>query len=264
MAKTLTKKAAVEPGGNMSLGGHMKELRNRLLVCALVFVVGTVYFIGIADQLVDMLTNMGMQYGYNYITTAPQEKLLQYFRVAIIAAVILTVPVAVYEIWSFAKPGLKKREYVFFGGTLIMGMVMFCVGVFFAYKVTLPFMLNFLITLEGADYITAAITIESYISFVLLIFIIFGCIFEIPLVTVILAKMGIASPELMTKGRGIAIVLCFFIAAVITPPDIVSQTMVAVPMVLLYQISIWLAKVFYKPRDDEEEEDEDEDAEDDD
>jgi sec-independent protein translocase protein TatC len=96
-------------------------------------------------------------------------------------------------------------------------------------------------------------------------FIIFGCVFEMPLVTVILARMGIANPTVMKKGRGVAIVICFLIAAVITPPDIVSQVMVALPMILLYFISIFLSGVFYKqPTDDDDEDDEDEDEEEDD
>ncbi len=254
MAKTLTKKTAVARDGSMSLGGHVKELRNRLAICALLFVVGTVFFLAHAAELVTLLADMGRVYGYQFVVISPQEKLLQYFRLALMAAVVITVPMILYQVWAFAKPGLKKSENFFFGMTLLMGLGLFCVGVFFAYKVSLPFMLNFLITLEGTDFITAQISIESYLSFVLMIFTIFGCIFEIPLVTVILAKLGIASPDLMTKGRGIAIV--FFVAAVITPPDIVSQTMVALPMVLLYQISIWLAKIFYKPRLDEDDEDE--------
>ena len=262
MAKTLTKKAAVERDGSMSLGGHMKELRNRLAVCAAVFAIGTVYFLANAAKLVTLLADMGRAYGYEFVVISPQEKLLQYFRLAIMAAIVLTIPVILYQIWAFAKPGLKKNENLFFGMTLLLGLGLFCVGVFFAYKVTLPFMLNFLITLEGTDFIKAQISIASYLSFVLMIFTIFGCIFEIPLVTIILAKLGIASPTLMKKGRGIAIVICFFVAAVITPPDIVSQTLVAIPMVLLYQISIWLAKIFYKPHLDDDDEDDEETDED--
>jgi sec-independent protein translocase protein TatC len=90
-------------------------------------------------------------------------------------------------------------------------------------------------------------------------FIIFGCVFEMPLVTIILAKMGIANPEIMKKGRGVAIVLIFLVAAIITPPDIVSQCFVAVPMCLLYFVSIFLSGIFYKPRTDDDEDDEEED-----
>lgn len=252
-------------GGNMTLTGHLKELRNRLMWCALVFVVGTVYFLTISDKLIDLLTAMAINNnGYTFVFLAPQEKLMQYFRVSLLAAVIITIPVALYHIYAFAKPGLKKAESFFFGLVLVFGLCLFCTGVLFAYHVTLPFMLNFLVTLQGTEYITASISIENYVNLCLTIFVIFGCVFEMPLVTVILARMGIANPEVMKKGRGVAIVLCFFVAAVITPPDIVSQVMVAMPMILLYFISIFLSKVFYKPHvDDDDDEDEEEDEDED-
>ena len=146
---------------------------------------------------------------------------------------------------------------------MLLGLILFCVGVLFAYKLMMPFMLRFLSTgIEGAEYIQTTTSIESYVSLCLTMFIIFGCVFEMPLVTIILAKMGIANPEIMKKGRGVAIVLIFLIAAIITPPDIVSQCFVAVPMCLLYFVSIFLSGIFYKPKTDEDdEEEEDSDAE---
>ena len=147
---------------------------------------------------------------------------------------------------------------------MLLGLVLFCVGVLFAYKLMMPFMLRFLSTgIEGAEYIQTTTSIESYVNLCLTMFIIFGCVFEMPLITIILSKMGIINPQLLKQVRGIAIVIIFFIAAVVTPPDIVSQCMVAGPMVLLYFISIFLSGIFYKPHtdDDEDEEDEDEDEE---
>ena len=254
------KKAEVmSDDGSMTLTGHLKELWNRLIICAAVFVVGVIGFLAISDKLIDLLTAMAMNANYTFVFLAPQEKLMQYFRVSLIAAVIVTIPVALYQVYAFAKPGLKRSESFFFRLVLLFGLALFCVGVLFAYKVTLPFMLNFLVTLEGTDYITASISIESYINLCLTMFIIFGCVFEMPLVTIILAKMGIANPQLMKKGRGIAIVLIFFVAAVVTPPDIVSQCMVAIPMVLLYFVSTFLSGIFYKPRTEEGEEEDEED-----
>ena len=143
---------------------------------------------------------------------------------------------------------------------MLLGLILFCVGVLFAYKLMMPFMLRFLSTgIEGADYIQTTTSIESYVNLCLTMFIIFGCVFEMPLVTIILAKMGIANPQLLKKGRGIAIVLIFFVAAVVTPPDIVSQCMVALPMVLLYFVSIFLSGIFYKPRSEENDEEDEED-----
>ena len=242
------KKAEVmSEDGSMTLTGHLKELRNRLIICAVVFVVGVIGFLAVSDKLIDLLTAMARNANYTFVFLAPQEKLMQYFRVSLIAAVVITVPVALYQIYAFAKPGLKRSESFFFKLVLLLGLMLFCIGILFAYKVTLPFMLNFLVTLEGTDYITASISIESYINLCLTMFIIFGCVFEMPLVTIILAKMGIANPEIMKKGRGVAIVLIFLVAAIITPPDIVSQCFVAVPMCLLYFVSIFLSGIFYKP-----------------
>ena len=247
------KKAEVmSDDGSMTLTGHLKELRNRLIICAAVFVVGVIGFLAISDKLIDLLTAMAMNANYTFVFLAPQEKLMQYFRVSLIAAVIVTIPVALYQVYAFAKPGLKRSESFFFRLVLLFGLALFCVGVLFAYKVTL---------LEGTDYITASISIESYINLCLTMFIIFGCVFEMPLVTIILAKMGIANPEIMKKGRGVAIVLIFLVAAIITPPDIVSQCFVAVPMCLLYFISIFLSGIFYKPKTDDDDEDEDDEEE---
>ena len=257
------KKAEVmSDDGSMTLTGHLKELRNRLIICAAVFVVGVIGFLAISDKLIDLLTAMAMNANYTFVFLAPQEKLMQYFRVSILAGVVVTVPVAFYNIYAFAKPGLKKSESTFFKLVMLLGLILFCVGVLFAYKLMMPFMLRFLSTgIEGAEYIQTTTSIESYVSLCLTMFIIFGCVFEMPLVTIILAKMGIANPEIMKKGRGVAIVLIFLVAAIITPPDIVSQCFVAVPMCLLYFISIFLSGIFYKPKTDDDDEDEDDEEE---
>ena len=254
------KKAEVmEDDGSMTLTGHLKELRNRLIICAVVFVVSVVITLMYADRLIDLLTAMGQGY-YTFVSIAPQEKLMQYFRVSLLAAFVITVPVALYQIYAFAKPGLKKSETFFLKLVILLGLALFVVGVMFAYKLMMPFMLRFLSTgIEGAEYIQTTTSIESYVNLCLTMFIIFGCVFEMPLVTIILSKMGIANPELLKKGRGVAIVLIFFIAAVVTPPDIVSQCMVAGPMVLLYFISIFLSGIFYKPKEDDDDEEDDED-----
>ena len=256
--KRKKKKAEVmAEDGSMTLTGHLKELRNRLIICAVVFVVGVVVSLAYADRLIDLLTAMGRDY-YEFVSIAPQEKLMQYFRVSLLAAFVITVPVALYQIYAFAKPGLKKSETFFLKLVILLGLALFCVGVLFAYKLMMPFMLRFLSTgIEGADYIQTTTSIESYVNLCLTMFMIFGCVFEMPLVTIILSKMGIIYPDLLKKARGVAIVCIFFIAAVVTPPDIVSQCMVALPMVLLYFISIFLSGVFYKPKSDDEAEDDD-------
>ena len=265
--KRKKKKAEVmADDGSMTLTGHLKELRNRLIVCAVVFVVATLVFIANAAPLVDLLTSIAENgeggYFFTFVSVAPQERLMQYFRLAIVASVVITLPVALYNIYAFAKPGLKKSESFFFKLVLLVGLAMFCVGVVFAYKLMLPFMMRFLsVGIGGTEYIEATTSIESYVSLCLTMFVIFGCVFEMPLVTIVLSKMGILSPALLKKARGVAIVLIFFVAAVVTPPDVVSQCMVAAPMILLYFVSTFLSGIFYKPKSDEDEEDEEDESE---
>ena len=159
------KKAEVmEDDGSMTLTGHLKELRNRLIICAVVFVVSVVITLMYADRLIDILTAMGQGY-YTFVSIAPQEKLMQYFRVSLLAAFVITVPVALYQIYAFAKPGLKKSETFFLKLVILLGLALFVVGVMFAYKLMMPFMLRFLSTgIEGADYIQTTTSIESYVS----------------------------------------------------------------------------------------------------
>lgn len=268
---TKTKKNAVPADGSMTLMAHLKEFRNRLIFCAIVFVITCLFSLSFAGELVTALTELGQRFNYTFITLSPQEKLIQYFKISLLASFVVTIPFAMYHIWAFAKPGLKKKENFFFGSVMIFGVVLFCVGVAFAYFVTLPFMLNFLITLEGTDFIITQTSLESYLNFIIMIFTIFGCVFEMPLITVILSKMGIANPTIMRKGRSLALILMFLIAALITPPDIVSQMMVGFPMIFLYEISILLSQLTYRKKtsDDEDDgfglfEDDEEDEEEDD
>lgn len=268
MATNVTPKKKSEPvpeDGSMTLTGHLTELRNRFFVCLVVFVVAICAFLVISSDIVNLLTEQGRNAGFEFITVAMSEKLIQYFSISIKAGIVVVVPVAMYEVYAFAKPGLKKTERFFFGLTMFGGLCLFVIGVLFAYFIAYPNMVNFFVGIEGTDYIINQVTLENYINFTLLVYIIFGCVFEIPLVAIILSKMGIVSPDLMKKGRGIAIVIIFVIAAIITPPDVVSQCMVALPMVVLYEFSILLSRIFYKPRlEGDDDDDEDEDDEDDD
>ena len=271
MATAVKKKHAAGDGkgGKMALSGHLKELRNRLFVVVGVFIVVTAVALARAEIFVNLLLDMGTRSNaiYKFITISPSEMLLQYFRVSLIAGAVVAIPLALFEAWAFANPGLKRSESLFFGLSLLFGLGLFVFGVFFAYEITLPFMLNFLITVgEGTVAYTATISVAEYINFVILVFIIFGCIFEMPLLSVILTKIGILTPTLMRKGRGISVAVIFIIAAIITPPDVFSQVLVAVPMCLLYEFSIGMSCIFYRPKKetDEDAEDDDDDENDDD
>lgn len=246
--KEKKKKVEVDEDGEevMSLNEHLRELRNRIIVCVVFLLVGFLLCFNKAADIVNLLTDMGLSQGYEFVFLTPQELLVQYMKVGLIGAIVIVSPVLMYEIWAFIKPGLKKGENFFFFVAMVAGLICFVVGVAFAHFISMPFMLGFLNSLQGTDYIQASISIENYLTFVLTVYIVFGAVFEMPVVSVILTQFGLLKPKWLIKGRAVAIVGIFFVAAIITPPDVVSQVMVAIPMIFLYQISISLCKFFWK------------------
>lgn len=230
----------------MSLNDHLRELRNRILACLAVLVIGFLVSFYNAERIVDELSAMGLANGYIFVYLSPQELLMQYMRIGLVGGLIISIPVIVYEVYAFIAPGLEKYEKPFLILSLIFGQICFVLGVIFAHKISMPFMLGFLFKINGTSYISSSISIESYLSFILTVYIIFGIVFEMPVVSAILTKFGLLKSKWLVKGRSISIVLCFILAALITPPDVVSQIMVAIPMMLLYQISIVICKIIEK------------------
>ena len=238
--------------GTMPLSGHLRELRNRIIICVICLLVFFMLGLSAAPRLVEYLTGIGKQYGYEFVYIAPQELLLQYFSIAMIAGVVMSAPVILYHVWGFIQPGLKKNENALFGGALAAGLVFFAIGVAFAYFIMLPFMLRFLIGLSRGSNVDASVSIANYIGFLMTIFLIMGIVFELPVVCVTLTSLGLLKVEWMVKFRKFVIIIIFFVAAVITPPDVVSQCMVAIPMLGLYQLSIIICSVISKRKKEKE------------
>jgi len=246
--KKKAEKAQANPEGSMSLSGHLRELRNRILICVILLLAVFTLCLSFAPRIVTMLTDMGKQFNYVYVYIAPQELFLVYMNVALVGAVVVCFPVLAYQIYAFCSPGLSAKERSYISGALIAGAVCFLLGVAFAYFISLPFMLRFLIQFTGEVDVSASISIQSYVSFLLTVFVIFGLVFELPVVSVLLTGLGIVRAEWLVKGRKIMIVVIFVLAAIITPPDIVSQIMVAVPMLGLYELSIVLSRAVGKTK----------------
>ena len=247
------RKAEANPDGSMSLSGHLRELRNRVLICVLVLLAGFGVCLSFAPQLVTGLTDLGQAYDYVFVYIAPQELLLVYLNVALLAGVIVAFPVIAYHAYAFCSPGLSKRERFFVLAALIAGTFCFCLGVAFARFISLPFMLRFLIQFTFQVDVSASISIDQYVNFLLTVFVIFGLVFELPVISVLLTGLGLIKAEWLRKGRKVMIVLIFVMAAIITPPDVVSQIMVAVPMLALYEVSIALSRLVGRRRKEREE-----------
>ncbi len=255
--------AAAEEDGTMTLTGHLKELKNRIIVCLVVALVGFLVMFSQASTIVDNLTAMGAESNYTFVYLAPPELFMQFFKIGGVGAIVVALPVILYEIYAFSSPGLTRGEKFTFLFAMIGGLVFFILGIIFAYKISLPFMLNFFVTVNTTAAVTASISIAEYLSFILTIFLIFGCVFELPIVTVILTQLGIINPQIMIKVRPFAIVIMFVLGALITPPDVVSQCLVAVPMIILYEFSILLCRIFSKRKKENEENEDNNDDEDD-
>ena len=234
--------------GRMPLTGHLRELRRRVLVCVVLLVLVFMLCLSAAPRIVTLLTDMGERYSYVYVYIAPQELLLVYMNVALVGALVLCFPLLAYEVYAFCSPGLTGRERRYTLGALGAGALCFLAGVAFAYFISLPFMLRFLIQFTTQVNVSASISIEQYISFLLTVFVIFGLVFELPVVSVLLTALGLVRAEWLMKGRRVMIVVIFLLAAIITPPDVVSQIMVAVPMLALYELSIFLSRLVGKRR----------------
>ena len=253
--KKRKKTDAANSDGTMSLYGHLKELRNRIAVVVVLLLVAFTACLSFAPRFITFLTDMGKAYDYVFVYIAPQELLLVYLNTALVGALVVCFPVVAYEVYAFCSPGLTKRERTFFIGSLLAGTVFFVVGVLFARFISLPFVLRFLIQFTGEVDVAASISIQQYIGFLLTIFVVFGLVFELPVVSVLLTGLGLIRADWLRKGRKIMIVVIFILAAIITPPDVVSQVMVALPMSLLYELSIGLSSLVGRRRTEAREED---------
>lgn len=234
--------------GSMPLTGHLKELRNRILVCVIFLLAAFALCLSFSPRLITFLTGLGEAYDYVFVYIAPQELLLVYLNTALVGALVICFPVFAFETYAFCSPGLTARERFFVVSSLLAGTAFFVLGIAFARYISLPFVLRFLIQFTGEVDVSASISIQQYIGFLLTVFVVFGLVFELPVISVLLTGLGLIRAEWLVKARKVMIVLIFLLAAIITPPDVVSQIMVAVPMIALYELSIFLSRLVGRRR----------------
>jgi sec-independent protein translocase protein TatC len=233
-----------------SLISHLVELRERLLraviAIAILFVPCAIFqdrlFTLVATPLLEK-----MPQGTSMIATSPVAPVMVPLKLAFMTAVFLAMPYVLYQVWAFVAPGLYKNEKRFAIPLVFSSIVLFYAGIAFAYFVVFPLMFAFLTTTapQGVQMMT---DMGNYLDFILLLFFAFGVAFEIPVATVLLAATGMVRVETMTKNRGYVILGIFVIAAFLTPPDAISQSFMAVPMYLLYEIGIILSRILLKER----------------
>lgn len=229
---------------------HLMELRDRLLkiVLAIGIAAGVLAFFPGPSALYDLMAAPLVAHlpkGATLIATSVISPFLVPLKIMMMAAFLMALPVVLWQVWSFVAPGLYMHEKKLVLPLVISSTVLFFVGVLFCYYFVFGQVFKFIQSFAPKS-ITAAPDIEAYLSFVLSMFLAFGMAFEVPIVVVVLARIGIVTIQQLKDFRGYFVVLAFIIAAIVTPPDVVSQLALAIPMCLLYEVGIWAAQVFIK------------------
>jgi len=229
---------------------HLIELRDRLVRAMLAIAVAAAalaIYPG-PGELYDLLAAPLVAHlpkGATLIATSVISPFMVPLKIMLMAAFLIALPVVLYQLWAFVAPGLYTHEKKLILPLVVSSTVLFFVGVAFCYFFVFGQVFKFIQGFAPKS-ITAAPDIEAYLSFVLTMFLAFGLAFEVPVVVVVLARMGIVSVQKLKDFRGYFVVLAFVIAAIVTPPDVVSQLALAIPMCLLYELGIWAAQIFIK------------------
>ncbi len=220
---------------------HLEELRKRLLKSIIAVTLTSLGCYFYAQKIMNFLLRP-YPHEKKLIFLAPTESFMIHLKVAIFAGILISLPIIFYQLWKFVAPGLYKKERKYALWIVVFSTFFFLTGAIFCYYLVIPYGLNFLLSF-GTDRIEANIQIKEYIKFVTLLIFAFGIMFELPLLSLFLTKLGLLTPQFLRSKRRYSIVGIFILAAVITPTtDVVTQTMLAGPLIILYEISIWVCK----------------------
>lgn len=235
--------------GDMPLMAHFAELRTRIIRILVGVLVVFIPLISVSRPLYDIISNPLVALlpdNASIIATQVASGFLTPIKLAFFVAIFITIPFIIGQIWGFVSPALYKHEKRAVVPLLLSAIVLFYVGMAFAYFVVLVPALKFLV-LFAPDNVLPMTDIESYLDFVIKLFLAFGLMFEIPVATMLLVLMRVVTPEQLADKRRYIIVGCFFVSAIITPPDGASMLMLAIPMCVLFEIGLMVAKMLVKP-----------------
>lgn len=232
------------------LTSHLQELRKRLIFSFIAVVGGFIICYAFSQDLFDILCKpllKVMPSGGSLIFTSVAEAFFTYMKVAFIAGFILTSPFVLFQVWAFVAPGLYRHEKRHVIPFVAAGSLFFALGILFAYFVAIPVGFKFLLG-YATDFIKPMPSMKEYLSFSIKFLLAFGLVFEFPVVLVLLARIGVVDAKMLARHRKYAILLIFIFAAVMTPPDIISQLLMAIPLMGLYELSIILSRIFGKKK----------------
>ena len=240
---------------------HLIELRKRLInsiLAILVIFLALVYFANDIYQLVSAPLIRQMPVGATMIATDVASPFFTPIKLTFMVSIILSVPVILYQVWAFVAPALYKHERRLVMPLLVSSTLLFYIGMAFAYFVVFPLAFGFL-THAAPEGVQVSTDIASYLSFVMALFMAFGVAFEVPVAIVLLCWVGVTTPEDLRKKRPYILVGAFVVGMLLTPPDVFSQTLLAIPMYCLFEVGVFFSRFYVgkrRPQDDEDDESE--------
>ena len=234
----------------MSLVAHLTELRDRLLRAVLAVLVGFIVLFPFANEIYGFVSaplRELMPEGSTMIATGVASPFLTPFKLSLVLAIFMAIPVILYQIWGFVAPGLYQKEKRIALPLLASSVLLFYAGALFAYFFVFPLIFAFF-TSVGPESVQVMTDINSYLDFVLKLFLAFGIAFEMPIAAVILIWTGVTTAESLSQKRPYIIVGCFVFGMLLTPPDVISQSLLAIPMWLLFELGVFFGRLLEPSR----------------
>lgn len=248
----------------MSFMEHLSELRKKIMVSLIAVTIAFLGTFNYSEYILQFIMfplrytldfsvrKMYMYYVYSdklkntkLVFLSPAEGFWMNMKIALVAAFIIALPVVFQQLWSFISPGLHSKEKKYVIPFIFIATTLFLVGASFCFFVVLPFALEFLLTYKVGDYMMPMLSVGQYVDFCLKFILAFGAVFELPIIIVFFTRMGFVTPKTLAKNRRYAIVIAFIIAAILTPtPDAFNQILMAVPMIVLYEVGILASRIF--------------------
>jgi sec-independent protein translocase protein TatC len=231
---------------DMSVIEHITELRKRLVIIVVFFVIAIIAGFLLSGPIIIYLQQTDEAKNLTLNAFNLTDPLMVYMQFAFIIALVITSPVILYQLWSFVSPGLYEKERRVTLSYIPLSLMLFFAGISFSYFILFPFVVDFMERISNDLEINQVIGINEYFSFLLQLTIPFGLLFQLPVVIMFLTRLGIVTPMFLSKVRKYAYFVLLVIAALITPPELTSHLLVSIPLFILYEISIWVSRISYR------------------
>lgn len=230
----------------LTLEQHIEEIRKRLIVITVFFVISVIIGLFLAKPLIHFLQYSDQAKALSLHAFNVTDPLKIFFQADFVIALVLTMPIIMYELWAFVSPGLYAHERKATLRYIPYVLLLFIIGILFSYNILFPYIMKFMMEWSQDMGVTQTIGINEYFQFLFKITVPFGFVFQLPVVMHFVARIGLVTPMWMAKVRKYAYFSLLVIAAIIAPPEVMSHLMITIPLCILYEISIWIARLGYR------------------